>query len=258
MPDHKVSQTRRTVLKSAAGLSVLTIGFEAGAGTAAADPSQFKLGTVHFVEAREEYDAPSDAPVMARTGTAGYALDQSQDVVTLTTAPVSAFSKQNVVISAGGDYYSPEQAIPITESDRKLPVDTNYRELNARYAVVDQIESKPPVSVQVEKDNLQMSSSGIDLEVPVGEEVEGTGDSVSIASSGTSVTPDRKLQVRNHGEMTVFGHEDYLILPTESDDSYAQARVASLQSLVDEHVREIEDVDLIAVPKDVDIVKGGE
>ncbi|ADQ68848.1 hypothetical protein C499_07325 [Halogeometricum borinquense DSM 11551] len=260
MPDNEVTQTRRGVLKSTAGLGVLTLGLGSGAGVAAADPNKFEQGTVRFVEIKEEYEAPSDAPTISRTGTAGYALDQSRGVLTLTNAPVELFREHDTVVAAGGDYYPVDKSVQITNSERGLPVNTNYRQLGAQYAVVDQVQAGRSVHVQAEGSGVRVSADSIDLEVSVGQEVADSGRPESVAdSTDESATPlERRVQTRNHGEVTVFGHDDYLVLPLASGDNYAQARVESILALADEHASKIEEADLVAVPKDVDIIKGGE
>jgi len=249
--------SRRKVLKSTTGLGVLTLSLGSGAGLTAADSSKFEQGTVRFVEVKEEYVAPPDASTMSRTGTAGYAHDQRRGILTLTNAPVSLFREHDTVIAAGGNYYAIGKSVDIRNSERSVPIDTDYRQLGARYATADQVPDSRPVRVKKGDQGIQITGENIDLEVSPEQEVADSGKLESAA--GSTVTPlERKVEARNHGEMAVFGHEDFIVLPMGSKDSYAQARVESLLALAGDHASEVEGANLIAVPTEIDITKRGE
>ncbi|SFB74475.1 hypothetical protein SAMN05444422_101665 [Halobiforma haloterrestris] len=247
MSDHKFSGTRRSILQSIAGLSVLSIG-ATGTGTAAIDPSELNRDTVQFVEVTEEYDVPADVPRAARNGTAGYAVDRERNIVTLTNASMASFTPDTVATTADGSYYATDTRISVTGRNRGLPVDTNYRDLGATHAIFDEKQPERPVQVQADGDRIRVASDDLDFDVPVGTEA---------AETETVGSLERTVRVRNHGTMTVFGHDDYLIFPVGSNDFYARARVDSIRALAQEHVSDIEDVDLITVPKSLAVTKGG-
>lgn len=252
-------QTRRSVLKTAAGLGVLTVGLGSSADLAAADPNKFDRGTVHFVEVKEEYPNVPTGPEISRHGTAGYVVEPEKSRLTLTNSPIDAFTTGGAVIAADGEYYESSVSFPVTKSKYHLPVETDYRHLKNRYVALNQERDIPKVTVTRADGAIQVNGDMINVRVPDGQDVEVASQQVSVtpAAANESVSLQQQIQVRNHGQVTLFGHEDYLIFPLNSSDSYAQARVESLLALAQGQLSKIEEADLLAVPKDLEVSTGG-
>jgi len=106
---------------------------------------------------------------------------------------------------------------------------------------------------------VQVDGNSVNTRVPAGQNAEVTNKEVSVrpATADDSMSPQQRIQVRYHGQVTVFGHENYSLLPLNSADSYAQAREESLLALAEGHLSKIEDAELLAVPKSLEFGAGG-
>lgn len=256
MPDttqkeQQPNATRRSVLKSTAGLTVLTLGFGSAVETVAADPEKFDQGSVHFVEVKEEHPNAKGGPETSRHGTAGYVVEPSRNRLTLTTAPVETLTNNSLITAADGAYYPQDSTIQVTKSKYALPIKTDYRQVHNRYIALDEAREPPTLSVEPSGNDVRVHGDAHRDNVPAGDTVtlQRSGVTVNPANSSAGETVTRQVSIRNHGKISVFGHEDYLVLPLNSDDGYAKARVSSLLALTQDGLSKMEDADLLAVPK---------
>lgn len=249
------SLTRRGVLKGTAGVSIATLGINRSIGLTSADTSKFEQGSVRFVEVVEEFNAPADLPKSGRHGTAGYCIDDERKRLTLTNFPADTFARNDVIVSSDGRPHA-GRTIPISKVEREIAVDAGYRHLGATYCVLDQPLPRAPLSLTKAENRVNLGTESLDLTIPDGDQAQAT-QKITIPDSG-DVEINRTIKARNHGQMTVYGHDDYLVFPLDSNDDYAQARVSSLLALVEDDAEEYEETDLLAVPKDIDITKGQE
>ncbi|WP_276280074.1 hypothetical protein [Halorussus caseinilyticus] len=242
-------------MKSAGGLGVLTLGLGTSTDLAAADPSKFERGTVQFVEVKEEFPNAPTGPKSARHGTAGYVVEPSKKRLTLTNAPVDTFTGDSGVVAADGEFYESGTSFPITKSRYQIPVETDYRGLTNEYVGLGRKRSVPKASLVEANGAVRLATGGDEMRVPEGQEAEFEDRTVSVtpANGERPVSARQRITVRNHGQVTLYAHEDYMVFPLASNDPYARARVQSLLALAQDQLSKIDEADLLAVPKDVQV-----
>lgn len=255
-PNSESSHTRRQLLKSTAGVSVVTLGLHEGTKITTANPEEFYIGSVKFTEIKEEYEVPEQMPRSCGMSTANYCIDSNRGRITLTSEPVEVFDRSKSVVSSRGECQNASSAVPISRSVRHLPTDSNYRFISTTIAVVDQGLPRKPLSVQEMNHGIQAKSENHDILVNVDDEERSIRKIQLNENEGNESTEiTQTIQIRHHGEMDVFGHEDYLLFPLDSDDDYAKARIASLKKLVGDDAKIMKDSELLAVPENHEITK---
>ena len=214
---------------------------------------------MHFVEIKEEYPNAPAGPKTSRHGTAGYVVEPEKSRLTLINAPVDSFTSSDTVVTADGEYYGSGASVPMTESKYHLPVKTDYQHLKNSYIALSQARNNREFTVTRAGSAVQVDGNPVNTRVPAGQNAEVANKEVSVRLAGAdgSVSLQQRIQVRNHGQVTVFGHENYSLLPPNSADSDAQARVESLLALAEGQLSKIEGAELLAVPKSLGAGAGG-
>lgn len=74
-----------------------------------------------------------------------------------------------------------------------------------------------------------------------------------LPDSGPATTIQQEISVRDHGEMTVYDHQQYDIFPLDPSDTLERRELRLALEFIRDDLLIFEEAELVAVPKDVDV-----
>lgn len=285
--------TRRRVLTTAGGAGILALGVGTDPSVASHTPAanEFEQGTVEFVELKEEYpnaaDHPSAINGVCRFKLPNYNIDRSGNKLLLTTGSLDSVEAGGPIAAADGILYNEGSLFPLTKTKYILPIETDYSHQNSRYVFIegDQSEgARNPNSsggddasdnsnqgprrdirrdparlarMRAKNGSIGLETGRFSREIPSGSQNRIEAGLVTAPSrSGGPVSLSQHVSVRNHGEVEIFGHEEYRIYSLKSASPRASRLVGALLGAAPEKVATVESADLVAVPNDLQLNPG--
>lgn len=238
--------TRRSVLKTAGAASGAAL---MGIHTVKAAGTEYDRGSVTFIEMKLQYGSVPRYPRLTADNLANYSIDTANDRVLLTGARPGQIVAGSGVVSESRTFSTVNDVTTqeVGRDPSRVSPDTDYRHLHATYLELASPRQRPTVTTELTPDGIEVSTGmqstrvGPDSESSL--ELDRETVTVDSRNGGTrTVTLLPKLHVHNHGELRVLGAENERLLPLDSDDPYAQARVSAVTNREDVTRRQGEDI----------------
>jgi hypothetical protein len=257
---------RRTVLKGTGGVAT-AFGLNVGSvNLASAATSDYFLGETIFVETKIEYKNVTTSPLLQVTNLANYVVDEKNNYLTLTNAPIKKFEDSDLVVTNGSSFVRGGNKLPAQQSERLATLSADYRRLEHRSISLEEPMTVPKLTVNGNGDFATVQFNGDAAAVHTGEEqtiqlgstpvtVLNEPGEASSDSNETVYSARPRITIRNHGRLPVYGAQNSRVLPLNSDDPYAKARVHSVLNVTPEEAEKATGADLVVIEEQQEMTK---
>lgn len=267
--------SRRKLLRTSAGITITALG---SAGRSAAfdlDASEFRRGQVRFLEVKEEFPDARDHPALGRGVSSfspvRYFVDEQDKRLFLGKSSIEEPEDGAPVVSAGGSLQTSKGQFALSGSPSLVPAQTDFKyQQGSFFSPKPEVTSQSRVAGSRAEDRspAEIAGPGRRGEI-LGDEVRIRGKTIDTSAgkqtarfeepetpianrNGKQPKLKQRVSIRDHGEVTVFGHEEYHVYPVGSTDEVAQSKVRRIEAIAGDHAYYVQEADVIAVPKDIE------